>query len=182
VARALGATKRVSIPEAARARAAAIVITSAESGNLHLENLKTRAVDFDPTVRDRLLAATLVPAVWLVQAQRFRRWYREQVREIFRRFDVIVAPATPCAAPPLGEEHVMKINGIDMTARQHLGMFTQPLSFIGLPVVVVPVHTVGALPIGVQIVAAPWKEIDALQIARLLERDGVVRSVVPPLQ
>jgi 1-carboxybiuret hydrolase len=72
----------------------------------------------------------------------------------------------------------MMIDGIAMTARQHLGMFTQPLSFIGLPVVVVPVVTGGALPIGVQIVAAPWKEIDALRVARALERVGVVRSAV----
>jgi AtzE family amidohydrolase len=179
VTRALGVSQRVTIPEAARARAAAILITAAESGNLHLENLKTRAADFDPTIRARFLAAALVPAVWAVQAQRFRRWYRERVHEIFRDVDIILAPATPCSAPPLGEEYVMTINGVDMTARQHLGMFTQPLSFIGLPVVVVPVHAAGALPIGVQIVAAPWKEIDALRIARLLEREGVVRSTVP---
>jgi 1-carboxybiuret hydrolase len=182
VAGALGASRRVTIPEAARARAAAIVITAAESGNLHLANLKSRAAAFDPTTRDRFLAAALVPAAWLVQAQRFRRWYREQVREIFRDVDIILAPATPCAAPPLGEEHVMTINGVDMTARQDLGMFTQPLSFIGLPVVVVPVHAVGALPIGVQVVAAPWREIDALRVARLLEQDGVIKSVVPALR
>jgi 1-carboxybiuret hydrolase len=83
VARALGAARRVTLREAARARAAAIVITAAESGNLHLENLKSRAAEFDPSIRDRFLAASLVPAAWLVQAQRFRRWYREQVREVF---------------------------------------------------------------------------------------------------
>jgi AtzE family amidohydrolase len=176
IARALSASCRVAVPEAARARAAAIVITAAESGNLHLKNLKTRAADFDPTIRDRFLAASLVPAAWVVQAQRFRRWYRQQVREIFHDVDIILAPATPCSAPLLGEEHVMTINGVPMTARQHLGMFTQPLSFIGLPIVVVPVRDVGALPIGVQIVAAPWREIDALRLARRLERDGVVRG------
>lgn len=174
VARAVGVSRRVAIPEAARARAAAIVITAAESGNLHLQNLRTRAADFDPTIRDRFLAASLVPAAWVVQAQRFRRWYYERVCEIFRHVDIILAPATPCSAPVLGEDHVMTINGTAMTARQHLGMFTQPLSFIGLPIVVVPVCKAGALPIGVQIIAAPWREIDALRLARALERDRVV--------
>jgi 1-carboxybiuret hydrolase len=179
VARALGAPQRGTLPEAARARAAAIVITASESGNLHLANLRNRAADFDPGIRDRFLAASLVPAAWLVQAQRFRRWYREQVREVFRNVDIILAPATPCAAPLLGEEHMMTINGVEMTARQHLGIFTQPLSFIGLPIVVVPVAAVGRLPIGVQIVAAPWRETDALRIARLLERNGVVEATLP---
>jgi AtzE family amidohydrolase len=178
IAQAVDAHRRITIPEAARARAAAILITAAESGNLHLASLRARAKDFDPTIHDRFLAAALVPATWLVQAQRFRRWYAAQVRDIFRDIDILLAPATPCTAPLLGQEHVMAINGVPMTARAHLGMFTQPLSFIGLPIVVVPVRT-GSLPIGVQIVAAPWREADALRFAYQLERDGVVSAVLP---
>ncbi len=179
VAQALNASRRVEIPEAARARAAAVVITSAESANLHFEDLKTRARDFDPTTRERFLAGALVPALWAEQAQRFRHWYHKRVLELFREVDVILAPATPCVAPPLGREHVMLINGVEMTARRNLTLFTQPLSFIGLPIVVVPLQSGGGLPIGVQIVAAPWREIDALRVARQLERDGVVSAPVP---
>jgi Asp-tRNA(Asn)/Glu-tRNA(Gln) amidotransferase A subunit family amidase len=176
IAGALNVSRRVVIPEALRARAAAIVITAAESANLHLADLKERPKDFDPTTRDHFLSGALVPSAWLIEAQRFRQWYRTRVRELFDRVDIILAPATPCAAPPLGRDHVMVIDGIEMTARRHLGTFTQPISFIGLPVVVVPVHVDGRLPIGVQVIAAPWREIDALRIARRLERDGVGRS------
>lgn len=179
VAQALKASRRIEIPEAARARAAAVVITSAESANLHFEDLKTRARDFDPTTRDRFLAGTLVPALWVEQAQRFRHWYHKRVLELFREVDVILAPATPCLAPPLGQEHVMLINGVELTARRNLTLFTQPLSFIGLPIVVVPLQNAGGLPIGVQIVTAPWREIDALRVARQLERDGIVSAPVP---
>jgi 1-carboxybiuret hydrolase len=69
-----------------------------------------------------------------------------------------------------------------MLVRPNLGLFTQPLSFIGLPVVVAPVWTNGEkLPIGVQIVAAPWREDLALRVASALERAGVVRAPVATL-
>ena len=71
-ARVLGATRRVTLPGAELARSAAYLITAAEGGQLHLPNLRTRAQDFDPATRDRLLAGALLPAAWYLQAQRFR--------------------------------------------------------------------------------------------------------------
>ncbi|MFC7663899.1 hypothetical protein ACFQWF_15930 [Methylorubrum suomiense] len=62
VARALGCSRRVEIPEAARARASAYLITAAEGAALHLDRLRTRASDFDPAVRDRLIAGAMLPA------------------------------------------------------------------------------------------------------------------------
>jgi aspartyl-tRNA(Asn)/glutamyl-tRNA(Gln) amidotransferase subunit A len=82
-AEALGATRQVEIPEAARARAAAYVITASEGAALHLDRIRTRPADFDPAVRDRLIAGAMIPAVWVHKAQRFRRWYRERVLALF---------------------------------------------------------------------------------------------------
>ncbi len=62
VARALGATRTIEIPEAARARAAAYVITTCEGASLHLDRLRQRPNDFDPAVRDRLIAGAMIPA------------------------------------------------------------------------------------------------------------------------
>ncbi|MCB1503141.1 MAG: AtzE family amidohydrolase, partial [Bauldia sp.] len=60
--------------------------------------------------------------------------------------------------------------------------FTQPISFIGLPVVAVPVWRTGAsLPIGVQVIAPAWREDLALRVARHLEASGVVSAPVAPL-
>ena len=72
-AKALRVERVVEIPEAARARAAAFVITAAEGANLHLADLMTRAADFDPMTRDRFLAGALVPAAWDLSAQYSRR-------------------------------------------------------------------------------------------------------------
>lgn len=179
VAGSLGARRTVDLPESDRARAASRIITFAEAGNVHLRNLAHRAGDFDPSTRNNLLAGALVPAGWVLQAQRFRRWYHSRVLEAFRDVDVILAPASPCTAPALGQEHLMRINGRELSARRHMMMFVQPFSFVGVPVVVVPVHRPGRLPIGVQIVTAPWCETSALQVARRLELDGIVSAPVP---
>ena len=177
VAAALGAKDTVTIPEAARARAAAYVITTAEGGNLHLERLRTRAMDFDPATRDRLLAGAMVPASWYLQAQRFRRWYHDQVMKLFASVDIILAPATPCTAPPIGQE-TMVLDGVEMLVRPNIGIFTQPLSLIGLPIVAVPVQRPGGLPIGVQVIAAPGREDLALRVAARLESSGVCAAPV----
>ena len=61
-----------------------------------------------------------------------------------------------------------------MPVRPNIGVYTQPISFIGLPVAAVPVWTAGArLPIGVQIIAAPWREDLALRAAHALQQSGV---------
>ncbi len=142
VAAALDATRRIELPEAARARAAAYLITTSEGAALHLNRLRTQPFDFDPDVRDRLIAGAMVPAAWVVQAQKFRRWYRDAVLRVFDEVDAILAPATPCVAPPIGQKSFV-LNGQEVPLRPNIGIYTQPISFIGLPVVAVPVPQVG---------------------------------------
>jgi AtzE family amidohydrolase len=177
VAQALGVTREIELPEASRARAAAFVITTAEGASVHLERLRTRANDFDPAVRDRLLSGALVPAALVQRAQKFRRWYRARVLELFADVDVILAPATPGPAPTIGQQTFV-VDGVTTPVRANLGIFTQPISFIGLPVVAVPVP-LEPLPVGVQIIAAPWREDVALAVAHSLEQAGVVRAPRP---
>lgn len=177
VAQALGATQHVTLPEAERARAAAFLITSCEGGNLHLDDLRARPQDFDFATRDRLLAGCLVPGSWYLQAQRFRQWYRDRVRDVFQAVDVILAPTTPCVAPFIGQQKMM-LNGQEVLVRPNLGLFTQPLSFIGLPIISVPVQQPGKLPLGVQLIAAPFQESRILRVAAELEAQGVVEAPV----
>ena len=169
---ALQVAEEVELPAAGRARAAAYLITAAEGAALHLPRLRARAADFDPDVRDRLLAAAMIPASMVIQAQKFRRWYQQAMLRLFENVDAIIAPATPCSAPSLGQKTFV-LGGVELPVRANLGLFTQPISFIGLPVVAVPVA--GPMPIGVQIIAPPWREDIALRIARHLE---VTRAAV----
>ncbi len=179
VASALGANRDIDIPHAERARSAAFIITASEGASLHLDRLRARARDYDPATRDRLIAGAMTPASLVVKAQKFRRWYREQVLKLFAEVDAILAPATPCTAPLIGQQTFM-LDDVELPVRANLGLYTQPISFIGLPVVAVPVP-LAPLPIAVQIIAAPCREDVALRIARALEAQGVVAAPRPAL-
>jgi AtzE family amidohydrolase len=176
---ALGVRRQIELPEASRARAAAYVITTSEGAALHMDRLRRQPLDFDPEVRDRLIAGAMVPAAWVVQAQKFRRWFRDSVLRLFDNVDAILAPATPCVAPEIGQKSFV-LNGQDVPLRPNIGIYTQPISFIGLPVVAVPVPQPGGMPVAVQIIAPPWREDVALRIAHDLEANGVARAPQPP--
>jgi 1-carboxybiuret hydrolase len=90
---------------------------------------------------------------------------------------VLIAPATPCTAPKLGQVN-FNLGGVELPVRANIGIHTQPISFIGLPVVAVPVP-LEPLPIGVQIIAAPWREDIALRVAYALEKMGVAAAPSP---
>jgi len=179
-ARALGTDRVLELPEVARARAAAYLITASEGGLHHLPDLRSQADKFDPNTRSRFLAGAVVPAAWVNFAQRFRSWYRDRMREVFRQVDVILVPATPCPAIRIGQSTIT-VNGAEVPARANMGVFTQPISFVGLPVVTVPVHSPGKLPIGVQLIAAPYQESKLLRVAWELQKAGVASAPVAQL-
>ncbi|MGC2086484.1 MAG: AtzE family amidohydrolase, partial [Bradyrhizobium sp.] len=64
---------------------------------------------------------------------------------------------------------------VEMPVRPNIGIHTQPISFIGLPVVAVPVP-LEPMPIGVQLIAAPWREDIVLRVAHALQQMGVAAA------
>lgn len=179
---ALGVTRGVSLPEVATARASSFLITAAEGGNLHLPRLKEQADAYDPATRDRLLAGAMLPADTYLRAQRFRRWFRDQIHAVFRNeADVLIAPAVMGEAPRLDEPTVI-VEGKEVSARANLGLFTQPLSLPGVPVLTVPVLVSEGLPLGLQLVAAPGCEEKLFSVACHLERAGLAGCRLPEMK
>jgi AtzE family amidohydrolase len=184
-ASALGATRWTALKSAEAARAAAFIVTGAEGGALHRARLTTRYFDFGVSTRARLVAGNLIPAPWVVQAQRVRQQAYLEALELFQHFDLLLAPAAPVIAPRIGEE-TLTINGRSIPTKAGLGLLTQPISCIGLPVCAVPIWTAegktsqqSAMPIGVQLIAAPWREDICLGAAAALERAGVAEFRLP---
>jgi AtzE family amidohydrolase len=163
----LGAARTVEVPNAAQGRAAAFVISAAEGGQLHLHNLRQQPQNFEPLIVDRLRAGALIPASWYLQAQRVRRWYHRAVMRLFEQVDVILAPATPWPAHKIGQETIT-LRGREVLTRPNLGLLTQPISCIGLPVVCAPIGKLRGLPVGMQVIAAPWREDLCFRVAREL--------------
>ena len=172
VAAALGASEELTVDGVEAARSSAFIISNVEGAAVHLEHLRTRADDFDPATRDRLLAGTLIPGIHYVRAQRARLAFRETMRALFRDVDLLIAPTTPMRAPPIGAQTVV-LGDTEVLLRPNIGIYTQPISFVGLPVVNVPVQDPGELPTGVQIIAPAWREDLAFAAAKRLEDEGV---------
>src|ERR1700677_2984958 len=136
-AAALGASEWTELKSAEVARAAAYIVTGAEGGALHRPRLIQQYEDFGPSSRSRLVAGGLIPASWVIQAQRVRRHAYSEAMALFERFDLLIAAAAPAVAPRVGQETLL-INGRSIPTKAGLGVLTQPISCIGLPVCAVP--------------------------------------------
>ena len=180
VREALRVQTTVAFPDAARSKAAAILVNATESALGHLEDLRRRPERFHPGTRDRFLAHALVPAQWYLEAQRYRAWHRARVLELFERVDVIVLPATPCVAPLLGQA-TLTVHGQEWPTGPMLGWFTQPLAGTDCPAMTVPVARTGELPIGVQLLAGRHGEDALFDVAARLESLGVAAAPVAAL-
>ncbi|NHO31089.1 AtzE family amidohydrolase [Acetobacter fallax] len=177
----LQSTKTVELPEVARARAAAFIITASEGGNLHLPRLRHRAMEYDPATRDRLMAGALLPASPIIQAHRLRNWFREHLHGAFSDADILIAPATVGPAPRIDQPTII-VDGKAVSARANLGLFTQPLTLGGFPILAAPLAPMesgdasseAGLPLGVQIIAAPGQEQALFAIGAALEHAGLL--------
>lgn len=168
VAHALGADSELQFADAALARSAAFIISASEGGNQYLTDLRHSPERFEPHSRERLLAGAMILRV--VSAGSAFSPSCSPGNEIpVQRADVLIAPATPCSATPIGAEE-MVINGQPLPVRASMGMLTQPISFLGLPVVTVPLRTASGKPIGLQLIAAPFNEQACLRAARAWKR------------
>lgn len=169
----------IDMPDIARARSAAFLITAAEGGALHREALTRDAMAFDPATRDRLLAGALLPGVVYEEAQAFRRSFRQRILDLVADFDILLAPATPCVAPLIDDPRIL-IDGVLTPARADLGIHSQPVSFTGLPSLAVPLRRPGRLPIGLQLIGKPGSEPLLFRFAAMLEEKGLTGVSPPP--
>ncbi len=168
----------IDLPDIARARSAAFLITAFEGGALHREALAADAMAYDPAVRDRLIAGALLPRPLYGRALAFRADFLAQLHERIADIDVLIAPATPTFAPPIADPRIT-IDGALVPARADLGIHTQPITFTGLPALAVPLRRPGRLPLGLQLIGKPGGEGALLTLAARLEAEGITGVTHP---
>lgn len=168
----------LELPDIARARSAAFLITAYEGGHLHRETLSSSALVYDPAVRDRLIAGALLPKQLYAKARTFRAEFLARLNALIVDFDVLLAPATPCTAPLIADPRIM-IDGALSPARADLGIHTQPITFTGLPSLAVPLRRPGQLPLGLQLIGKSGGEGILLALARRLENEGFTGVTAP---
>lgn len=161
----------VDLPDIARARSAAFLITAAEGGAVHRAALAQAAMMFDPATRDRLIAGALLPPSLYDEAQAFRSSFKQTIDELLADYDVLLAPATPCVAPAIEDPRIL-IDGALSPARRDLGIHTQPISFLGLPSLATPLLRPGRLPLGLQLIGRRGEEPTLFRFAAMLDKEG----------
>jgi aspartyl-tRNA(Asn)/glutamyl-tRNA(Gln) amidotransferase subunit A len=168
----------VELADIARARSAAFLITAYEGGQLHRAALHRDALAYDPATRDRLIAGALLPDALYAEAQAYRAQCRGDIARLFADHDILLAPATPCAAPLIADPRI-EIDGALSPARADLGIHTQPISFLGLPSLAVPLRRPGRLPLGLQLIGRPGSEPRLFAYAEMLEAQGITGISAP---
>ena len=98
---------------------------------------------------------------------------RHVVEGFIASYDLLVTPTMPCLPPTIGAWRT----GTDAAPLMALlnsypmAVFTSLFNVTGQPAISVPIHHDDAmgLPVGVQIVASPWREDLLIQVAHALE-------------
>jgi Asp-tRNA(Asn)/Glu-tRNA(Gln) amidotransferase A subunit family amidase len=152
-----------------------------EAANVHLPWMRERLADYGPDVRARMLAGLLLPSTAYVTGLRARRWFDDGIRRLFERFDLLVAPAMPIVAPPLGDETV-EVRGETMPYRLALIPFNSPWSLAGLPAASVPCGFVDGLPVGLALVGGRLQEQIVLRAAHAFQQATDWHDRRPPLE
>jgi aspartyl-tRNA(Asn)/glutamyl-tRNA(Gln) amidotransferase subunit A len=155
----------VSTPHVAESSRTVSAFIRAEQASAHGELLRTRLHLYSRTLADRLVAASVRPAVTYIDAQRERTRVIDDLQAALRGVDVIVTPSTPILPYKLEEQQF----GVDWKGAS-LSWFTSPFNLSGLPAISLPCgFTESGLPVGLQIAGPAFGEALILRVARAYE-------------
>ena len=141
---------------------------------------RSREDGFGPEVKRRIMLGTYALSAgyydaYYLKAQKVRSLIRQEFRDAFQRFDVLVMPTSPSTAFRLGEKTTdplqMYLNDI----------FTMPANIAGIPGISVPAGVVDGLPVGLQLMARPLGEETLLRAAYAYEQATGWSKLRPPL-
>jgi aspartyl-tRNA(Asn)/glutamyl-tRNA(Gln) amidotransferase subunit A len=131
---------------------------------------RSRGEGFGKEVKRRIMLGTYALSsgykdAYYVKALRVRRLIKEDFDKAFAACDVIAGPTTPTAAFKIGEK------AEDPLAMYLSDIYTISCNLAGLPGISIPCgFTKAGLPIGLQLLAAPFEEEKLLRVARMHER------------
>lgn len=146
-------------------------IFGAEASSFHLQYLETRAQDYSPQVRARLLAGRAVTIETYSAAMRRRAQLQQRaMSEVFSTVDVLAAPVLAIPVPTIAEADV----GDGPRMMEVVGGFlrlTSGVNVLGLPALSVPVgFTRNGLPVAIQLIGALWSESLLLRVGHAFEQ------------
>jgi aspartyl-tRNA(Asn)/glutamyl-tRNA(Gln) amidotransferase subunit A len=160
--------ERLSLPSLEYAHAAQNTILCAEATAYHRPYLRTRADEYGPSVRSRLVQGLFISAADYLDAQRARRKVRREFLQALERVDVLITPAVPIIAPRF-DEPVVQAGDYEGPPQAFLVRNTFPFNLVGFPALSLPCGPSEGMPVGLQMAAAPRMEAELLRIAAAAE-------------
>ena len=132
------------------------------------EDFSNHPDKFGPNITTSIESGLKVSATTYLHAQEYREVFRQEMTDLSRKHDVILTPSTATAAPA----------GLTTTGDPS---FQAPWTTSGLPAISIPsgLSKLG-LPLGLQLVAAPFAEDKLLQVAKWCE-DIIDLQLEPPI-
>ena len=175
VFRGLGASvTEVTLPSLQQCNAAGWMILMAEAYAVHEATLRTTYRRYGEFLRERLAVSSTVSAADYIQAQRWRRSYRDRMTEVMRGVDVLLTASQLIEAAPLDK--------LTKWASFEAPNLTIPFNLTGQPAMVVCGGFGDAgMPIGIQIVGRPFEDATVLRTAQAFETATDFRSRRPPI-
>ncbi len=173
--RAAGAEVRdVVLPPLVDFQAANFIILVSEAFSLHEPWMRERFGDYGLRLRSRMAFGALFAATDYVQAQRTRRELIAATTAACRDLDLVLTAGAGEEAP--------RIDDVPLWDGLTRPSFTAPMNQTGWPAIGVPSgFGAGDLPVGVQIIAKPFREDLLFRAAQVLEREASQRDRRPPL-
>ena len=172
----------IKIPDVDTAFHAAAVLMVSEAAAVHEKDIRDNAQDFDPPVLERIRPGFFIPATSYIQALRFReQWTKRICREVYGQVDLVLSATTPVPAA-LHSQSTGTVRGKEVEIRTLMISLTRLWNFLGGPATAFPSGmSEGGLPLGAQIMGAPFADHHTLALVHQLEKMGVVKVEMPPL-
>jgi aspartyl-tRNA(Asn)/glutamyl-tRNA(Gln) amidotransferase subunit A len=170
----------VRLPDMEAVAAVGRVILLCEASAMMEPHLHNRG-QFGADVLALLDQGRLLPATDYIQAQRLRKKMQREFAAVWRQVDCLVAPATPTAAPRVGENTV-RLGGREEDVRILTTRLVRGFNVLGLPSLAMPCGLSAAgLPVGLQIVGPAMEEALILRVGAAMEDGGVGIPPCPTL-
>lgn len=142
---------------------------------------RNRRIGFGAEVRRRVILGTYALSAgyynrYYLKAIKIRTLIRQDFEAAFQKFDVMVGPTMPIPPFRIGE----KIR--DPLALYMCDIDTVPVNLAGLPAISIPCGFAEGLPMGMQIMAPPFREDVILQVAYTFEENTSYKDRKPQLK
>ncbi len=133
-----------------------------------------RGAELKDTIRWNVELARTLTAADVGRAVRERTLLQQRVRAFFEYVDVLALPTVQVVPFPVEVDWVREVDGVSMPNYLEWMRSCTDITMTGCPAMSVPAgYTPDGLPVGLQLVARPGAELLLLQVAHVLDGDGV---------